>query len=185
MPNGFESRTMPAKGTGEFFTSIYEALAADFSKMDPTEIKETAIRTLTLVVGTSTLISLLPFESNFGSFAAGTIIADAMRPFVSRLVSEPADVWLRRAVRYGAIPPRTALSMIADGIISPEVIEELAVESDIADKWIPLLRKYGEFKRTNVLLDLKHSYDVKVEDLQSHLLERKIAESESDLAKAE
>ncbi len=146
-PPGHSANSQP----GDLFSFIYDRLAVHFNDMDAAQVKSEAIDILAGVIGVSTVLSLIPFESNFGAFAAGGIIRDAMQPFVRRLITDPADEWLNRAFRFGPIPERTALTMMSDGLITPQDVTSIAIRNGIRDEYLPLLIKYGQVKRAQLL----------------------------------
>ncbi len=185
LPPGTQLGARTATNTGDFFQTVYDTLQADFANESPDQVKAAALKILFLVTGTSALISLLPFESNFGAYAAGGIISQAMSPFVRRIITDPVDNWLNKAFRYSPIPVRTAVSMLDDGIISADAFTDIAIDSGIKDKYMPLLRQYADFKRKTLVLTLKQSVDTKLDERASLQRTQDLADATAALHTAE
>lgn len=182
---GSGSSSNPKAGLGNFFAAFYDDFQARLNDLDNKTIENDALEILTFVVGSASLLSLLPFESNFGAYAAGSIIADAMRPFVQKIISEPAQVWLNRAFRVAPLPERTALLLFQEGIISDSDVTELAIENGFSDKWIPTLRRYAEYKQNSARLSLKTAADDANDAVLYFKTETLIARSEALAARLE
>jgi hypothetical protein len=136
---------------GDLFQTFYDDQTRAVTVAEKQLIKDTAISVLAIVFGTATGVSLIPFESNFGAYTAGGILRDMMNPIVHRVIAGPMDAWLRKAFREGGISPRIAVSMLESGAASPDLLENILIDDNVKDVYLPVIRQYAVLKQTELV----------------------------------
>lgn len=145
-----------AKQTDEAASGFLGVILGGFEKVfagtNVDEVRAAATDVFGAVVALLAGLSLIPTEANFGGIGAGRIVSEMMRPVTRRIVADNIDDQLRQYFRYRGISPFLVVRMVEQGVISPEIMRELAIDAGIKDKYIPVLNAYADYNQRQAIL---------------------------------
>jgi hypothetical protein len=133
---------------------------------DPTKAKEGLEQWYSNTVLTMLGISFIPYIGEFADFGTGSIIAQMLGPFASRLVSMPVDDMLEDFYRFKNAPPRYALDAFEDGVIDEAAAIDTCIDDGLKDKEIDKLMARSRFKRRENLMRRSHDVEKQLDDVQ-------------------
>ncbi len=107
------------------------------------------VQTVTAMVGAAIAVSLIPFQSNFGSVLAGNALHSLIKPMIERGISKPIDEGLRQYLRYEGLNPRILLKVMEAGLVTESDLVESAILNDLKDGEIAKLTAYARLLKYN------------------------------------
>jgi len=96
--------------------------------------------------GTAAALSMIPFESNFGSVLAGRLLGDLLSPGMSVAVNGPTRDYLENIFPTSELNVRMLVTGIEGGALTAIDLIDTAVDAGIKDKEIKKLLKIAMHK---------------------------------------
>lgn len=132
---------------------LMAGIGASLEIMDPKARRDLAYTILTGALVGGSAVSLVDIGADFFDFGVGQLFADALRPFVRRLVSMPAEDWLEAAFPYGEMSDRMAVRAIEQGGLTEADLEDTLVDRGIKVKERAKILRYA--RKTRELRELR------------------------------
>jgi len=98
-------------------------------------------------VGAAAALSCIPFEMNFGSVFAGSVLRDLLSPGVSCAIGAPTRDYLESVFPTLELNVRLLVTGIENGALTDEEIVDTAVDAGYKDKEIHKLLKIAKMAR--------------------------------------
>src|SRR5712692_5084346 len=105
--------------------------------------------------GLMTVLALIPIEGEFAAIAVGRTIAETLGPVVKRTIADPMDAVLRQAFRVDAPNARVLIQMMQEGVITTDQLAEFIGDTEVSDKYLPLLEAYTRSKQNEKAIALE------------------------------
>jgi hypothetical protein len=131
----------------DFWAELMKPLTDLENTTDREAIRRAADLVTIAYIGAGIALALVPVEGQFAAFAVGKSISDVMSPVLKRTLIDPIDAVLRQAFRTEAPSPRILLQLMAEGTITSEQLSDFIGDTEIADKYIPLLEAFTRTKQ--------------------------------------
>jgi len=114
---------------------------------DPAAIKAGIQTAVLAALATSCALSMIPFESNFGSVFAGQLMHTLISPGVSTAINNPTRDYLENIFPTNELNVRLLVTGIEKGALTDEELIDTAIDAGYKDKEIKKLLKIAKMAR--------------------------------------
>jgi hypothetical protein len=110
---------------------------------DENTVRNDLVKAIAAETAAAVALSLIPFESNFGSVLAGQILSQLTRPAIDLAINEPLNEYLQGIFRFRHVNPNMLVRAAKSGLVAWSDVEVLLRRSGLMDGDIALMQLYA------------------------------------------